>query len=369
MNCQPTIFLLVLFAISGCDNNSSADTVNTNLINSEDKLINSEVEKKMFSALDGFLALRKNGSYEKLSQYFHILEWESLYDTYPELRSQHKPGLFLENIRKKVGNRYDWIDSYFVENIVATFLSNQSAVFVVNYRIETKGKLDFIVNQNQILLESKDGGDSWKYLRVDTEDCEGTINKLIKYYSSNCINELKKGLCETNQPQSQRDRFVPRNNEEKDLVIHINKYVQHYILGATRQGINYLPDEMFEFVNQQMGGEYTVDELKNIIAEEIIEEFPNDLKKTNIEIKLHKLLNRVETNKSIFYAMSYSTVIIPKNDPSTVSEMGGELICIFYKNSNTWKFLENENDQTIEILKKMLPLDVVDKLLNYKLKF
>jgi hypothetical protein len=369
MKYQPHIFLLVLFAINGCGNHSTADRDKANLINLENKLIYSEVEKKMFSALDGFLDLRKNSSYEKLSQYFHILEWESTYDVYPELRDQIKPGLFLENKIKDVGNSYDWVDSYFVENIVSKFLSNQSAVFVVNYRIETTGKRDFIVNQNQILLESKDGGNSWKYYRVDTEDCIGTINKLIEYYSSNCIYELKKGLCATNKPQSQRDRFVPGNNEEKNLVINIDKYVQHYFLGTPMQGVNYLPDELFEFVNDQMGGEYTFEEVKKMVAEEVIELFQKDLKKANVAIKLHQLLNRVETTTTIFYAMSYSTVITPKNDPSHLSEMGGELICILYKNSNTWKFIENDNEQTVEILKNMLPIDIVEQLLNYKFKF
>ncbi len=368
--CIYLLIFSVLFIFSCKSSTQQRNSSNYISVEEPEKLTTEQIRTNLFHSVKRSFDLRISGNYKDLTLYFHPLEWMDWEKQYAQLKSRDEIITFVTEGHRKymMANKAKGIQARFIfENILDSIYNNNNITYLINYRYESKSKLDTEIYENQVIFTSKNGGHIWKYFRINTSDSAKTLESLKSYYTEREINQLMSNFGNKNTQNHKSNLFRPQTTQEKKLVKNVHAYGEVFFSGKFEKALKYFPDAMFEVLQKEAGANYTIEDVKKLFVNNLSKGFQRKPKGNNCNLVLHKLLKHVQVYSKDAYVLSYSTVCKKRSSSDNdMSETGGVLICIYDRTTYKWNFFEDDNDHSIAVLQKIFNRKIASEILDFK---
>ena len=256
------------------------------------------------------------------------------------------------NMKINIGNIIDSI-SY----------QNDEYIYLMDYERNGENKFDKIYAKSIIVGITKDNGGSWKFIDIDKDYLPQTKELLSAIYPANIVDRIFKSIDTGLNISKEEIGFTPTDDIEINLQKQFNSYMNAFYYGNEDEVLNFIYPGVFENLKDVLQEEHSLNELKSIFKESYINIRREQVGNKKYEMRVSKILNKVEYENSLIYALSYYLKSGIQNDYLSV---GGELIAISTDNGRSWKFFERDQESAIPILAKKFPDQIITKALNYE---
>lgn len=292
---KPLFFYLLLFVIFGCAPKSDG---------------NKAIDRNLKSNAQEFMNSKLTYDIDKLTIYAHPILWEIIKLKFPEENEINTIKLKLKE--KYVSAGIEQMNSSLnmkieIGNIIDSISNNSDEyIYIINYERTGENKYDKIYAKSIIVAITQDKGSNWKFIDIDKDYLPQTKEFFLAIYPTVIVDRIFKSIDnEATISTVNETTFTPTNDIEINLLNQFNSYCIALFKGNKKEALTFIYPGVFENFMDLVHGQYSSNEVKSIIIEKIFEKIPiekNSNKK--FEIKISKILNKVEYGNSLIYVLS-----------------------------------------------------------------